>query len=127
MLIIKIVSFCFIALFLYLMLKENKSETAVYISIIAGVLIFLILVPQISEIINFIKDIATKANIDIIYIGIVLKIVAIAYLTSFCSEVCKDAGAGSIATKVEFSGKIIILVLAIPILMAVLESILKIM
>ncbi|GIM27952.1 stage III sporulation protein AD [Clostridium polyendosporum] len=127
MLIIKIVSFCFITLFLYLILKEQKSETAIYVSIVAGILIFLILVPQISEIINFIKDIATKANIDIIYIEIVLKIVAIAYLTSFCSEICKDAGAGSIATKVEFSGKIIILVLAIPILMAVLESILKIM
>ena len=62
-----------------------------------------------------------------VYIGIVLKILAIAYLSTFCSEICKDAGATSIASKVEFAGKILILALAIPILMAVLNSILQIL
>ena len=61
------------------------------------------------------------------YIEIILKILAIAYLASFCSEICNDAGAGSLASKVEFSAKIMILVLAIPILMAVLDSILQIL
>ena len=74
-----------------------------------------------------IKDIANKANIDTVYIGIVLKILAIAYITSFCSEICKDSGAGSIGSKVEFAGKIMILGLAVPILMAVLNSILQIL
>ena len=76
---------------------------------------------------DFINDIANKANIDTVYIGIVLKILAIAYITSFCSEICKDSGAGSIGSKVEFAGKIMILGLAIPILMAVLDSILQIL
>ncbi|QAA32061.1 MULTISPECIES: stage III sporulation protein AD [Clostridium] len=127
MLIVKIVGFCFVSLFLYLLLKERKSEVSIFISVVAGILIFLVLVPEITQIIDFIKNIANKANVDILYIGIVLKIVAIAYLTSFCSEICKDSGASSIATKVEFSGKIMILVLSIPVLMAVLDSILNIM
>ena len=66
-------------------------------------------------------------KIDMVYIGVVLKILAIAYLATFCSEICKDAGAASIASKVEFSAKILILTLAIPILMAVLQSILQIL
>lgn len=127
MLIIKIVSFCFVALFLYMALKENKSNFSLYITLVAGILIFLVLTPQLSEIISFVRDISNKASIDMTYISIVLKIVAIAYLTSFCSDICKDAGAGSLASKVEFAGKILILSLSIPILMAVLDTILKIM
>ena len=113
--IIRIISIAFIALFLYMFVKEKKSDIAVLIILAASIMILLI------------NSIAIKANIDIVYIEIILKILAIAYLASFCSEICKDAGAGSLASKVEFSAKIMILVLAIPILMAVLDSILQIL
>lgn len=125
--IIKVVSFALAALFIFMLLGERKKELAVLVAIIAGAIIFLTLIDKLSEIINFINTIADKANIDMVYIGIVLKILAIAYLSTFCSEICKDAGATSIASKVEFAGKILILALAIPILMAVLNSILQIL
>jgi stage III sporulation protein AD len=94
---------------------------------VAGASIFLLMIGQLNEVISFITSIAKKANIDTFYIGIVLKILAIAYITSFCSEICKDSGASTIASKVEFAGKIMILALAVPILMAVLDSILMIL
>ena len=125
--IIKVVSFALAALFIFMLLGERKKELAVLVAIIAGAIIFLALIDKLSEIINFINTIADKANIDMVYIGIVLKILAIAYLSTFCSEICKDAGATSIASKVEFAGKILILALAIPILIAVLNSILQIL
>ena len=127
MLILKVISFVFIALFLYLFLKDKKSDIAALVMLAAGILVFIFCIDQLGEIINFIKTLSSKAGIDTLYIGIVLKILAIAYLASFASEICKDAGAGSLASKVEFSGKIFILVLAIPILMAVLQSILQIL
>jgi stage III sporulation protein AD len=125
--IVKIVSFAFIALFIVLILKEHKSSIAVYVSIIVGIGIFLYMMTKVTAVMQFLQQLAVKANIDYIYLNTVLKILGIAYLSSFCSEICKDAGESSLASKVEFSGKILILVLAIPILMAVLQSILKIM
>ena len=125
--IIKVVGFAFAAVFIYLLLKDKKSDVAFYVLVVAGILIFMYMIGQRGEVINFIDDIASKANINTVYIEIVFKILAIAYITSFCSEICKDAGASTIASKVEFSGKIMILALAIPILMAVLDSILQIM
>ena len=125
--ILKVVSFALAALFIFVLLGERKKELAVLISIIAGAIIFLALIDKLSDIISFIGTIADKANIDTVYIGIVLKILALAYLSTFCSDICKDAGATSIASKVEFAGKILILALAIPILMAVLNSILQIL
>lgn len=125
--IIKIVAFALVVLFFYIFLKEHKQSFAVNILIVAGIMIFIFMVPKISEVLGFVREIATDSGVDIAYIEIVLKILGISYLASFCSELCKDAGAGSLAAKVEFSGKIMILILAIPILMAVLNSILKIM
>lgn len=125
--IIKIVAFAFISLFLILILKGRREEIAVEISMIVGVMIFLFMAGKITAIIELMQKLALKANIDFVYLNTVLKILAIAYLASFCSEICKDAGENNIATKVEFAGKILILTLAIPILMGVLNSILKIM
>lgn len=125
--IIKVVSFALAALFIYLIFKDRRGDIAVLISLAAGAMLFLLVISSLSDIIYFIKEISSKANIDIVYIGVVLKILAISYLATFCSEICKDAGASSIASKVEFSAKILILTLAIPILMAVLQSILQIL
>lgn len=125
--ILKIVSFALAALFIFMLFKDRRSDIAVLISLIAGTILFLAILTNVTDVISFIKDISTRANIDIVYIGVVLKILAISYLATFCSEICKDAGASSIASKVEFSAKILILTLAIPILMAVLQSILQIL
>ena len=123
--IFKIVAFAFIALSIFLLFKDRRNDLSILIALAAGVIIFLFIIGQLSDVIYFLKNISDRANIDTVYIGIVLKILAIAYLASFCSEICKDAGAASIASKVDFSGKILILGLAIPILMAVLDSILQ--
>ena len=103
------------------------AHIALLISLVAGTLIFIFTIGEIQNIILFLKSIANKAGIDVIYIGIIMKILAIAYLASFAAEICKDAGASTIGSKVEFAGKIMILSLSIPILMAVLDSILKIL
>lgn len=125
--IIKIVGFAFVALSIILVFKAKRSDLAVHISLAAGILIFIFMIDKVSSVLQLLQDLALKANIDFVYLNTVFKILGIAYLASFCSEICRDAGEGSLASKVEFAGKILILVLAIPILMAVLQSILKIM
>lgn len=127
MLILKIIGFVFIALFLSLFFKDKRSDLSVLVILAAGIMIFIFCLSQIGQIIDFVKLISDKAGIDTVYLGIILKILAIAYLASFASEICKDAGALSLASKVDFAGKIFILVLAIPILGAVLDSILLIL
>jgi stage III sporulation protein AD len=127
MLIVKIVGIAYITLFIILLFRHSKSELNTLLSLTAGALILLIMIEPLKEIIDFLRQIADKANIDTVYIGIVLKILAIAYIASFSSALCKDANADSLAAQIDLSGKIMILVLAIPILMAVLNSILQIM
>lgn len=127
MLIVKVVAMAFVALFIMMLLKNTKSELNPLMAITTCALIFFIVIDPLKEIITFLQTVADKANIDTVYIGIVLKILAIAYIASFSSALCRDANVDSLAGQIDFAGRIMILVLAIPILMAVLNSILQIM
>lgn len=127
MLILKIVGMAFMAMFLIVILRKSGSNIGTLLELAAGALIFFVIFDPLKEIITFLQTISDKANIDTVYIGIVLKIIGIAYIASFASALCKDANVDSLATQIDFAGKIMILVLAIPILMAVLNSILQIM
>ena len=127
MLVLKIVGMAFLALFLVLMLKQSGSALGVLLALAAGALMILVIFDPLKEIMTFLQTMSDKANIDTVYIGIVLKIIGIAYIATFASTLCKDANVDSLATQIDFAGKIMILVLAIPILMAVLNSILQIM
>ena len=127
MLIVKVVAIAFVALFIMMLLKNTKSELNPLMAITTCALIFFIVIDPLKEIITFLQTVADKANIYTVYIGIVLKILAIAYIASFSSALCRDANVDSLGTQIDFAGRIMILVLAIPILMAVLNSILQIM
>lgn len=125
--IIKIAFFSLTALFFIIIIQQSRKDLSIIISLFVGVSIFIFIFGKFNAIILFLQEIALKANINTVYLNIVLKILAISYIASFCSEICKDAGSSNIASKVEFGGKILILFLAVPILMAVLQSILNIM
>lgn len=72
-----------------------------------------------------IERIAINANVNTIYVETILKIIGIAYLVEFASQITKDAGQGSIASKIEMAGKLIILAMAVPIVTVLIEMILK--
>lgn len=125
--IVQVVIIGLIAAIILTLLKEEKPEIALQLSLAVGIVIFLFMMSKLTVVIEALQNIALKVKVDIVYINVVLKIIGISYLASFGMEICKDAGQSSIAGKIEFAGKILIIVLAIPILMAVMDMILKIM
>jgi stage III sporulation protein AD len=76
-------------------------------------------------VIEVLKYFASKTNIDLLYFTTILKVIAIAYITEFGAQVCKDAGESAIASKIEFGGKVLIMIMAIPILAALMDIITK--
>ncbi len=71
------------------------------------------------------EKIAVNANINIVYVETILKIIGIAYIAEFAAQITKDAGQGAIASKIELAGKILILAMAIPILTVLIETIIQ--
>ncbi|HOS68655.1 MAG TPA: stage III sporulation protein AD [Bacillota bacterium] len=124
--IMKIVMVGIIAALLAVVLKEEKPEMAVAISIVTGLVIFVFVITKLNSVMMVLKHFAAKANIDILYFSTILKVIAIAYITEFGAQICRDAGEGAIAAKIEFAGKVLIMVIAIPILAALMDIMIKI-
>ncbi|WP_155245483.1 stage III sporulation protein AD [Heyndrickxia coagulans] len=120
---LQIAGVALITTFLALILKEQKPNFAFLLTLFAGCFIFLFLVDKIYEIIRLLQKIAQKGNVDTMYIETILKIIGVAYIADFASNITKDAGQGALAAKVELAGKIIILTMAIPILTVLIETI----
>lgn len=125
--IVQIVGMGLVATILVVLLKEDKPEIALQMSIVIGAIIFLLMLDKIVSIIDVLKSLSQKANINGIYMATILKIIGISYVAEFGAQICRDAGSSSTASKIEFAAKIMILVLSLPILMAVLDLLIKIL
>lgn len=121
--IIQIVGLGLITTFLALVVKEQKPIFAFLLTVFVGVLIFLFLIDQIYMIVTMLQKIAVNANINMVYVQTILKIIGIAYIAEFGAQIAKDAGQGAIASKIELAGKVFILVMAIPIITAIIETV----
>jgi stage III sporulation protein AD len=116
-----------IATFLALVVKEQKPMIAFLLVVFVGAFIFLFLIDHIGRVIALLEQIAKDANINMMYVQTLLKIIGIAYIAEFGAQIAKDAGQAAIASKIELAGKVMILVMAIPILTAVIEMILSLL
>ncbi|NCU16788.1 stage III sporulation protein AD [Bacillus sp. P1(2020)] len=122
---LQIIGIGLVATFLALILKEQKANIAFLLVVFTSCVIFLYLIDQIYMIIQMIERIAINANVNSVYVETILKIIGIAYIVEFSSQITKDAGQGSIASKIEMAGKIVILAMAVPILTILIEMIIK--
>ncbi len=125
--IIKIIGIAFLAVIIIVILKQYRPEFAIYASIIAGVLILALASNTLSGIIDMIKSISNKTSINSEFLVILIKITGIAILTEFAVSICKDAGESAIASKVDVGGKIIIISMSIPIINALIDTVVKVL
>ena len=82
---------------------------------------------KLSSVLNLIKAVTQRADINSDFIALILKITGIAFLAEFAVSVCKDAGESAIASKIEIGSKIVIIFLSMPIISNLFEVILKIL
>ncbi|MBQ7410328.1 MAG: hypothetical protein IJW20_02990 [Clostridia bacterium] len=118
--ILKIIGIGFLTLIVSIILKEYKKEYAIYCVLIGGAIIIFFSLETINSIIKFIKEFSLKYNNG--FIEVLLKITGISILTEYAVSICKDSGESSIANKIDFGGKIIVISMSIPIISNTLSS-----
>ncbi|WP_406676359.1 stage III sporulation protein AD [Moorella sp. ACPs] len=126
--IFQIVGLGLTATLIIVMVRQARgADTALLISLVTGAIIFLLLLDRIGTVVKVLADLSERAGINQFYLDTILKIIGIAYVAEFGSQVCRDAGENAIAVKVELAAKVLIMVLAIPIIVAILESIVRLL
>ncbi len=127
MTIIQVVALGLLAAVFILILRESKPELAIFLSVAVGIIIFFSLLSYIASVMHILEELTVRADINLLYLNTLLKIIGIAYIAEFGAQVCRDAGEGTTASKIEFAGKIMILFLAIPLVVVVLETIISLL
>ncbi len=121
--LIGIMLFAIMAAIIATQLKSVKSEYSTLISITACIVIFFFILTKLSVVMDVISVIKSYISIDDIYLGTLLKIVGISYIVQFSSDICKECGYGAIANQIQIFGKITVLVISMPIVLALLETV----
>ncbi|MGI6685063.1 MAG: stage III sporulation protein AD [Bacillota bacterium] len=123
-----IISLALVTTVLIVFVNDSKLPgLGVVISVFVGALIFIQILPKISYVIFVFEELASRASLNTFYLATIFKIIGISYIAEFGAQVCRDAGQGAIATKVEFAAKVLVMVLAIPIIAAILESVVRLL
>lgn len=120
---IKIAVIGLTAVILCIMIKPLKSEYAVMLSIAVCILIFFLVLSRLTVILEALSQITDTIGLKGTYMGLMLKIIGIAYIGEFTSNVCKDAGYQAISGQIEMVGKITIISMSLPVFIAILNTV----
>lgn len=110
------------AVLLAVQMKSMKGEYGVYLAAAAGCFIFFYGMSKMQTIFDTIRRIRNMIQVNPIYLTTLLKMTGITYIAEFSSGICKDAGYGAIGNQIEIFGKLSILAVSMPIVLALLET-----
>lgn len=108
---------------LAVVLKQQKNEYALYISLGAAVCILILAVNRLGVVIDAVEKLQNFIKIDGSFIKVLVKMIGITYVAEFASGLCKDAGYANVGTQIEMFAKFSIMALSMPVLLALIETI----
>lgn len=108
---------------LALQFKSGRPEYGFYLGTVICLIIFFFSLQGLRDLLSRVREIETYLSGSGNYLGFLFKAVGITYICEFCASICKDAGYGAVAGQIEIFGKLSVLMMGIPVLIAVVENI----
>lgn len=110
-----------IASVLAIILKKNNAEYSFILTICTSAILVTYITGAILEAVSGVREIFSASNISATYIALLLKCVGICFLTEFTCDTCKDAGQAALSNIILFSGRILVLISALPLFSELLK------
>lgn len=124
--ILQIVAVAVIGAILALILHRMQPEYSVYMVFATGLCLLFLCFSGLEFMMDFVSRVGKELGENAVYLKILCKLVGIAYISEFASDLCKDAGYQTLSAQVEMAGKLTILVCAVPILESLMELVEKV-
>lgn len=109
------------AAMLAVVLRTQRPELAMCLSLAAGVLVLMALLRQAQPLFYSVKRLLDAGAFPTVYLGAVLKGTGICLITQLTADTCRDAGETALADKAELAGRILLLAVAVPLFEDVLK------
>lgn len=124
----QLVGFGLVATTILVIIRQfSQASTGLIVRLAAMVVLLLAIMVPLGQVLGDLNRLAQLGHIRGLYLVLLLKVMGIAYLATVGSQVAQDAGEQALGTKIELAGKMLILVLAIPVLTAIVELLFKMM
>lgn len=121
--ILKIAAVALTGVILASVMKTVNKEITIYIILATVIILFLSIIDKLWEAFRFLEGIYDNVTYGRSFFPVIIKVLAVAYITDFTAQLCRDSGENAIGSKVELAGKLMIFYLAMPVLSAILELI----
>lgn len=104
-------------------LKHTRPEYTSLITMGIGIMILGLAVGKLEYLFETIRDLKERLPGGQEYISTLIKMVGITYIGQFSAGICRDAGHQSTAAQIELFCKLSIMILSVPVLLALLDTI----
>ncbi len=104
-------------------LKGSRPEYAAFVTMGIGLMILGLAVGKLEYLFEAVGRLKESLPPDSGYFSTLVKMVGITYIGQFSAGICRDAGYQATAAQIELFCKLSVMVLSIPILMALLDTI----
>lgn len=102
-------------------MKNGRAEYSLFVSFTGSILIAWIAVQLLDGIRGSLQRLERVLTMDMEYIVLMMKLIGVTYLSEFASSLCRDAGYSAVAGQIELVGKLTILTIGMPVVLALLE------
>lgn len=125
--ILQIILTGLVAAALAMLVRQYRPELSLGIAAAFGIGVFLLAAVQLGGVFQSIQKLLQTASIRQEYWSLLIKAVGIAYIAEFASQICRDAGEGAIAQKIDLGAKVTLLSMAVPVLLSAVELVLSVL
>lgn len=125
--LLKVIGLAFVVIVAVTVVKQTKPEFAVLVGVAGSILIFFYIIGLLEQAFGIFSYILENTGLNSELFVILLKIIGIGYLTEFSANICSDSGNNAVASKILLAGKLVIFVLAIPVIKSLIDIIVSIM
>ena len=126
MTVIKLCGIAVIGVCAALIMRAAKSELAMPVGVITGIIILASAISSMYPIVAFAEELS-RENSYSLYFSTVLKALGIGIAAQTAADICRDSGEGAVASKLEFAAKGGILLLGLPVVREILSLTQKIL
>ena len=120
--IVRIAALGIVGALLGILLKGQKKEYELFVTLGVSLCIFYFIISKLELVLAVINWMQEYVELDTGYIAILVKMIGITYVSEFSANLCRDAGYQAVAGQIEMFGKLSILVISMPVLLVLLET-----
>ena len=121
----KIIAVGLVTSFVCLFVKQIKPEIAILIGLAGSIIVLVLSVDMVIDIAKSLKLMFIKTGLGDGVLAPVFKMIGIGYLCEFSANLCNDTGNSSIGDKILLAGKLMTLLLSMPIVNTLIDTILE--